>query len=235
MDAFGAGPAHARGVGSPTASIPAARLRRPSWRDSRLLVGLLIVLVSVVLGARIVAAADDTSPAYVAAATLASGQTLSQADLQVARVQLGAAGAAYLRPGGPVPEGATMLRTIPAGELVPVSAVGPATAMDVRPVTVPLGASPPVGLEVGSRVDVWSSARDPAHGGTSYRPPARLAAGAEISSLTMASSGLATLSSGPSVQVLLAETELRAVLDALANEARLVLVPAPGVVAGESH
>ena len=36
----------------------AARLRRPSWRDPRLLVGLLLVAVAVVVGTTAVAAAD---------------------------------------------------------------------------------------------------------------------------------------------------------------------------------
>ena len=42
----------------------ATRLRRPSWRDSRLLVGVLLVLVSTVLGSVVVARADDRVPVY---------------------------------------------------------------------------------------------------------------------------------------------------------------------------
>ncbi len=226
VDVLGSASVTAAGLGAP-GPVPAARLRRPSWRDTRLVVGLLIVLVSVAVGARVVAAADDTHPAYVASTTLVPGRALTQADLRVVRVQLGGAGGGYLRPGGPLPAGATVLRTIPAGELVPVSAVGPATAVAVRPVTVPMDEGLPAGLQVGSRVDVWSSARDPAAGGTVYRAPVRLADAAEISSLVAAGSGL-TLAQGAAVQVLLGEAELRAVLDALANGARIVLVPAPG-------
>ena len=76
--------------------VPAARLRRPSWRDSRLLVGVLIVLVSVVVGTRVMALADDTVPVFAATATLPSGHALGAADVRVVRVHLGAGAAPYL-------------------------------------------------------------------------------------------------------------------------------------------
>lgn len=209
-------------------AIPAAaRLRRPSWRDTRLIVGLLIVLASVALGARVVAAADDTVALYAAGTTLVTGRRLTAADLTVVRVRLGAGTAAYLPARSPLPAGATVLRTLGAGELIPVSAVGAAALVQVRPVTVPLNGAPPVGLGAGARVDVWSSARDPGVGAARYRSPARLAGGVEVSAVTRDESGL-SVTRGGSAQVLLRESQLPAVLDALANDARLVLVPVPG-------
>jgi hypothetical protein len=205
----------------------AARLQRPSWRDTRLLVGLLIVLASVALGARVVAAADDTVPVYAAGTTLVTGHTLSSADLTVVRVRLGAGAAAYLRAQSPIPAGATLLRSLGPGELVPVSVVGAAAAVQVRPVTIPLEGAPPAGLRVGARADVWSSVRDPAAGATAYKPPVRLAEGAEVSAVTTVDGGLAPAQGG-SAQILLGPSELPAALDALANGARLVLVPVPG-------
>ncbi|HET9657978.1 MAG TPA: hypothetical protein VFP72_21680 [Kineosporiaceae bacterium] len=205
----------------------AARLQRPSWRDTRLLVGLLIVLVSIAFGARVVAAADDTVPVYAAAGTLVTGRSLSSSDLVVVRVRLESGAANYLRAQSPPPAGATVLRTVGAGELVPVSAIGSAGAVQVRPVTVPVDGALPAGLRVGDRVDVWSSARDPAGGGSTYRPPVRVAMAAEVSAANRPDSGL-SLAQGASVQVLLESTELPRVLDALANGARIALVPVPG-------
>ena len=48
--------------GLPTASdVPAAlRGQRPAWRDPRLWIGIVLVAASVVVGARVLAAADDT-------------------------------------------------------------------------------------------------------------------------------------------------------------------------------
>lgn len=206
---------------------PAPRLTRPSWRDTRLVIGLLIVLGSVALGARVVAAADRTVPVYAAATTLVAGHSLREGDLVVIRVRLGSGAAPYLSAAARAPEGATVLRTIGSGELVPRSAVGPGTAMRVRPVTVPLETTPPTGLSPGARVDVWSSARDPASGATAYLPPQQLAVGAEVYAVNSPHSGLSG-GQGGSVQVLLEESALRAVLDAIANGGRLALVPAPG-------
>lgn len=203
------------------------RLRRPSWRDSRLIVGLLMVLASVALGARVVAAADETVPVYAAGTTLVTGHTLTTADLTVVRVRLGAGAAAYLRAQSPVPSGATLLHALGPGELIPVSAVGTASALRLRPVTVPLDGAPPAGLRVGVRVDVWSSSRDAAGGATAYKPPTRLAEAVEVSALVVGDGGLSVDRSG-SVQILLAPDELPEALDALANGARMVLVPVPG-------
>jgi hypothetical protein len=217
----GAGP-----PGVASASGAPARLRPPSWRDTRLVVGVLIVLGSVALGARVIAAADRTVPTYAAATTLVAGRPLSDADLRVVRVHLDGSVAAYLGPRATLPPDATVLRTIRAGELVPESAVGPGSSGGARPVSIPIEGTLPAQLRPGSWVDVWSSARDPAAAQTSYRPPVLLARAAEVATVTSAATGL-TLSQGASVQVLLGDPALRAVLDALANGARLALIPAP--------
>lgn len=205
----------------------AARLQRPSWRDTRLVVGLLIVLASVALGARVVAAADDTVPLYAARSTLVTGHPLSPADLIVVRVRLGEGVADYLPAHSPIPVGAALLHTLGPGELVPVSAIGTASSLRLRPVTILLDGAPPAGLRAGARVDVWSSARDPVAGGTAYKPPTRLAEAAEVSAVNSAKDGFA-LAQGGSAQVLLGPSALPAALDALANGARVVLVPVPG-------
>jgi hypothetical protein len=204
----------------------AARLQRPSWRDTRLIVGLLIVLASVALGARVVAAADNTVPVYAATGTLVTGRQLSAGDVTVVRVRLGAGTAGYLGARSAPPAGAVVLRTVGAGELIPVSALGTAGQVDLRPVTVPVEGSLPAGLRTGTRVDVWSSARDPAAGGSTYRPPVRIATGVDVSAVSQPDGGL-SLGQGSTVQVLLGPQELPTVLDALANGARLALVPVP--------
>lgn len=207
------------------------RLRRPSWRDTRLIVGVLIVMASVALGARVVAAADRTVPAYAATTTLVAGRTLDMNDLRVVRVHLGSSMAGYLSPGTALPARATIVRTVQVGELIPRSAIGPGAAGSTRPVSVPVDGSLPAQLRPGAWVDVWSSARDPGAGETAYRPPVLLARAAEVATVTPVGTGL-SLSQGASVQVLVDEGALRAVLDALANDARLALIPAPAAAAG---
>jgi hypothetical protein len=205
----------------------ATRLRRPSWRDTRLLVGVLIVAASVALGARVVAAADRSVPVYATTTTLVTGRALSPSDLTVVRVHLGPGTATYLSARSPVPVGVTVVRTLGAGELVPISALGTSAAVQVRPVTVPLEGAPPAGLRAGTRVDVWSSAKDLTAGATTYQAPRRLAEAVEVSAVT-GDGDRWSVARGSSVQVLLGRSELPAVLDGLANGARMVLIPVPG-------
>src|SRR6185312_17452878 len=73
----------------------AARLQRPSWRDARLVVGVVLVLLAMTGGAVVVAAADDTTPVYAAAGGLVPGQAVRQSDVRRVDVRLGSDGAAY--------------------------------------------------------------------------------------------------------------------------------------------
>src|SRR3954469_23985996 len=67
-------------VGSTLASPPARRVNRPRWFDLRLLTGVLLVLVSVIIGARVVAASDSSEPVWAAAHDLAAGTQLTATD-----------------------------------------------------------------------------------------------------------------------------------------------------------
>ena len=64
-----AGPVGRRAAGGPTPR----RVRPPRWLDLRLVLGVLLVLGSVLLGARVVGAADATVPVWAAAGDLAAG------------------------------------------------------------------------------------------------------------------------------------------------------------------
>lgn len=207
---------------------PAARLRRPSWRDTRLLVGVMLVLASVAVGARVVAAADDTVAVYAAATALPEGSRVEPVSLRVVRVRLTGATAAYLGPAQALPADAVLLRTVGAGELVPAAAVGTAAALTRRPVTIPLDDGVPAGFVVGGRLDVWVSARQPDAGtGPRYGAPQRVAEGAEVFAVTADDGSLGAVRAS-SVQVLLGPQELRTVLDAFANDAEVAVVPVPG-------
>jgi hypothetical protein len=213
--------------------VSATRLRRPSWRDPRLLVGMLLVLVSVVVGVRAAALADDTVPVFAATSALPSGHVLTGSDVRVVRVHLGAGVAGYLSARRTLERGLVLARPIGAGELVPVAALGAPSSMTRRPVSVPVPAPAPVGLEPGTCVDLWSSAKESGEGATGYRPPVRIATGAEVFAVRQSGSGLA-VASGDGIQVLLEESEVRAVLDALANGAKVAVVPVPAAVPADA-
>lgn len=206
----------------------AARLRRPSWRDTRLVVGVLLVLASVALGARVVAAADDTVAVYAAVAALPEGSTVASDALRVVRVRLPDGTAGYLDAARPLPADAVALRTVGAGELVPSGAVGRAADLSRRPVSVPLADGVPAGIAPGGRLDVWVSRRLPDRtGAVAFGPPERVVEGAEVFAVSADDGSLGGVRPA-SVQILLERPALQAVLDAFANDAKVAVVPVPG-------
>lgn len=211
---------------SPLPAPVAPRLRRPSWRDTRLLVGVVLVLASVVLGASVVAAADDTVAVYAARDTLAPGDPIRPGDVAVVRARIVTGADRYLSATSELPPGLVALRTVGAGELLPSSALGNSAELELKPVAVPYADAVPSGLVKGALVDVWISLRDAERAGA-FDPPERVVEAAEVAEVTSASG---TLGAGraSAVQVLLAESQLAQVLDALANDARVAVVVVPG-------
>ena len=138
-------------------SPPATRVSRPKWRDARLIGGVLLVLVSVILGARLLSGAGHTTPVWVAAHDLSAGTSLRSSDLIKRDVRLESVAGSYLSAGGAVPVGYVLARPVASGELVPAAAVTAAsTAPDRRLVTVPVERfHRPGDLRHGLRVDVY--------------------------------------------------------------------------------
>ena len=136
----------------------ATRSRPPGWRNPRLLLGLVLVAVSVVVGARLMATADDTVPVWALTRDLPAGATVAASDLESRNVRFpdGATADGYLSAGDQVPSGARLARAVSAGELLPRAALtrddGPAL------VEVPLSVASddlPATVRQGSHVDVW--------------------------------------------------------------------------------
>jgi hypothetical protein len=125
--------------------------------------GVLLVLGSVLLGARIVGAADATVPVWAVTGDLAAGTELGADDLRAVDVRLGAAAGSYLS-SGTRPEGRTLSRAVRAGELLPRSALAEVEDLVQLALPVQSGYVPP-GLARGRLVDVYAVA-DPAAGAT---------------------------------------------------------------------
>ena len=140
-----------------TADAVAGRIRRPSWRDPRLLVGLALIAISVAAVVAIVQRADTTEPFYAAAHDLAPGTVLRPSDLVVVHVRVAAG--EYVSPSDAV-EGRVLERTVGAGELVPASALMDAAAYGARTIAVTSAMPLAEGVGVGSLVDVWVTAED---------------------------------------------------------------------------
>lgn len=133
----------------------ATRLRRPSWRDPRLVVGLLLVAASVAAGSWVVTAAQASTPVWVARGTLTPGTPLTAEHVVVAEVRLGGTQhSAYLDASEPLPDDLVVLRTVSDGELVPRAALGDRADLDVHPVALTV-ADPGSAVAEGAVVDLW--------------------------------------------------------------------------------
>lgn len=205
----------------------ARRLQRPGWRDLRLVVGVLLVLVSVAGGTRLVMSLDDTTPVYAAARDLLPGQQVDADDLEVVQVRMGEQAARYVDGGQPVAAGTYLVRGVGAGELVPASALGTARQALDKTVTVPVDPSALAGLATGTLVDVWVSPRDPDALGVAYLDPQLLLAGAVVDRVPQQGSGLGAGLGRASVSVVVPADRVGDVIGAVDQDARLTLVPAP--------
>lgn len=136
-------------------SPPARRLRQPSWLDLRVVLGLLLVVVSVLAGARVVAAADRSQPVWAVTQDLAAGTVLTPGDLSAVRLRLSAGAERYLQAGSP-PTGRALSRDVGAGELLPRSAV--IAEPPGQEISLPVSAlHVPESLRRGQRVDVFGT------------------------------------------------------------------------------
>jgi hypothetical protein len=212
----------------------APRLRRPGWRDPRLLAGVAMVAGSVALGSWAVRSAQATVPVYVARTALVPGDRVDAGALVVRDVQLGSVDLdGYLRADRPLPDEATVLRVVGAGELVPRAALGDAAEGDVRPVAVPLEHAPSRALVVGALVDLWfvpdgasDGAGEGAEGATTG-VPRPLAVGLTVAEVDTPD-GAFSVGGASTVQVLVPSEALADVLGALAGPGSVDVVPVPG-------
>ena len=146
----------------PTSAPAATRTRTPGWRDPRLWVGVVVVAGSVLLGARVVGAADDTVTVWAAAAELPAGAPLQPDDLVATRVRFAdeADLAAYLPTSQELPADAVLGRSVGAGELVPGAALGAGGDTDLLQLAVAVEPEQLAGaVAAGSRVNVYLVAR----------------------------------------------------------------------------
>ncbi|WP_284534358.1 hypothetical protein [Nocardioides sp. T2.26MG-1] len=152
-------PAQRAATGTVAPVPPATRASRPGWRDPRLWLGVLIVAVSVVAGARLLAAADDTVAVWAVAADAGPGAQLSAGDLVAHRVRFadGDDLGRYFSVEDELPGDLRLVRGVSAGELLPRAAIGDAEA-DADTVELPVAIDAeqvPGSVQAGSVVSVY--------------------------------------------------------------------------------
>ncbi|HLS24726.1 MAG TPA: flagellar biosynthesis protein FlgA [Beutenbergiaceae bacterium] len=203
------------------------RIRRPSWRDPRLGVGIVLVAASVALGSWLFTRADQTVEVYAARDVLVPGQQVSAADLDVIPVHLQEVHDTYLTAEQEVAEDAIVLRTVGGGELIPAAAIGSGAQVELRPVTIPASAATASSVRRGDQVDVWVARPDPESTGQDRLEPELLLPHAHVAEVREDTSLFAGTDQ-MHVEILVRADDLAPVLSALSSGAEVYLVRGAG-------
>jgi hypothetical protein len=208
----------------PDPSAGAARLKRPSWRDPRLLMGVLLVLVSVAGVIFLVNSADRTTEVYAARDGIGVGEALTPENVVRAKVRLGETGQHYIPVESGLPEGVVAVQRIGKDQLVPRASLGEVDKLDRKPVALTIDEALPSQAVEGARVDVWVAQPDAKNG---FSEPKLLLPGAEIAEVTAGSTALGSTKTTV-LMVLVEDNQMPALLGAQANKAKISVVWNPG-------
>jgi hypothetical protein len=118
-------------------------------------IGIVLVIGSVSVGALVMSRADATRPVVAVDRDLAAGTVVDDADLRVVRVRIAGGTGGYVERRHDV-AGKVLLRALGSGDLVPGSALGSASSADTT-LTVPVEAENTPEVERGDRVAIWLS------------------------------------------------------------------------------
>lgn len=201
----------------------ADRLKRPSWKDPRLLVGVVIVLASVAGVVALVSAQDRTTPVYAAAHTLSVGESVEEEDLRVVNVQIDEVRDGYLLADGELPSGQQFVSVVEEGELVPRRAVDDADPEGRQALTLTVEHPLAQAVEAGRSVDVWAAT--PGRMAEDEATVEQLAADAEVSEVSESGTTFGT-QSALEVEVLVDPNQVPDILAAASSQAVVSVLPA---------
>lgn len=195
--------------------------RRRVWFDPRFGIGIVLVAASTAGVVTLLATADSTVQVMAARTTLLPGERVSADDLVPVSVRLPSAGQRYVGPSEVPPGGLLVSRVIEKGELVPSSAIGSLDGERLTSVVVSLSGRLAASIDAGSTVDVWAS-RTSDDGG--FGPPAVLVPSALVVRIIEEEGFVVDRSTG-AVELLVPQSRIARVLEAIANLDALALIP----------
>ena len=205
------------------------RLSAPGWFNLRFVVGLVIIVAPIFIGARVLASADRYVAVYVARQPLVPGEQITADDLAVGRVRFVGQGARYVA-AGRAPIGYFVTRYVASGELLPLLALtsDPEPGARERQVTVPVGMGhAPTSLERGDLVDVYLSHKP--ESGESPAAPQLVVGAVPVDSVT----GSGALASSGTLSIVLVVPDdrviavVKAIETGIIDVVRVPAAPAP--------
>lgn len=202
----------------------ASRVRRPGWKDPRLALGAVLVIASVAGTVYLVGELHQTSTVYVASTNITLGEKLTSENMNTQEVQLGNTLDYYLHTDGELGSDARANTFISAGELIPVTSITHSEMGSRRPINVDLPADLSSSITPGSFVDVWIATREST--GNTYGVPEKLSSMVEVAARIESGGGLVG-THGTNLELLVEPNQLEPLLQALANESRIIVVYNP--------
>lgn len=197
-----------------------SRPRRAFWGDVRFLVGIILVALSITGVWLIVAASDHAEPVLRANRTITQGEALASGDFEVVEVGLGALADDYLGPGD-VESGRIAARTLPEGEIVPLSAVTDAERSRTTTIVIESSTGIPEGVQTGTVVELWQA---PAiDDGRAHDAPRILVTDVIVHDVLEADGMLAD--TGTRLEIVIDRADVADVLAALTGGSALSVVP----------
>lgn len=196
-----------------------SRAHRRFYGDLRFVIGVLLVIASIAGVWLLVASSRQTSPVLQATRTVLPGETISSAELQVVDVGLGAVADEYLAPHNLEP-GAVAMRTLSAGEIVPLAAVGDADDLHTTSVVIASSAIP-ADVKAGADVELWHA--PPVDDGRAFEEPRILVADAVVADVAEEAGMLA--GGRTDVEVIVDRADIADVLAAITGGDAISLVP----------
>jgi len=201
----------------------ASRLRAPGWRDPRLIVGVILVLLSVTGVVALVQSMDARQGYWAASVDIVPGAQVSAADFHIVQANISESADRYWSAEDKLPPEFLVSSTIRQGELLPTKGVAESDPDGRQQVGVRVSEDMPAAVNLGSRADVWVALLD--DDGRGFEEPNKLVGNAEVVGIDDNASTFAVADT-TTVYLMLSQDSLPAVLDAQANGAQISLVPA---------
>ncbi|GAB2547408.1 SAF domain-containing protein [Brachybacterium huguangmaarense] len=201
----------------------ALRLRRPRWKDPRLLIGIALVLLSVLTSMLVIGRLAATTPVLVARSDIVVGDTIGPEDVTTVELRLGDETALYASRPDQIPTGAVAVESVRKGELVPLAVIGQGEGVQLRPVVLEVGSSVAASVGPGAHVEVWHT--PVSQGGDERATAQRLVDDGIVRSVDEGSSlGMRSMT----IEILVPAEDVPTVLEALAADDRMDVIAIPG-------
>lgn len=200
----------------------ASRIRTPGWRDPRLIIGIILVVLSVAGVVTLIQSMDARQGYWAASVDIVPGAQASAEDFHIVQASMAESADRYWTAEDELPPHFLVSSTIRSGELLPVHDVAESDPDGRQQVGVRVSQDMPSAVTLGSRADAWVALAS--EDGRGFEEPAKLISNAEVVGMDDSSSAFAAADT-TTVYLMLSEDSLPTVLDAQANGAQISLVP----------